>query len=171
VAGVPFAGGWAAVAADSTGHLWPFAAPLDGPDLPNDLLRRWSADWAALTGAPAELPPMTERPPALAAAVGQLSGASVGNPEADVTLALVAQAAVRAWARWLPRLGGSGTPFLLAHLVRRPGRVSRDAGGLLVELEPRPLDAVLRACGYLDPIEPPPGSTGPVIRFRVAGVG
>ena len=166
---VPHRGGWAALAGDEAAQVWPFAAPLDAADTPlAEWVEAWQTDWQAITGAPAEVVHIAA-PPALAAAVECFTADSVGDPHADVTLAATAQAALRAWARWLPRFGGASTPYLLAQFVRRPGRVFRDDAGLLIELDPRPLDVALQMSGYLDPIEPPPGAGGPVIRFRIGG--
>ena len=169
VAVVPHPGGWAAFAGDESSQVWPFAAPVDSPDAPLDeWLATWRTEWEAVVGGPVEVARVAA-PAALAAAVEALAGESVGDPPADVVLAAAAQSALRAWARWLPRLERASTPYLLGQFIRRPGRIFRAGDGWLVELDPRPLDVALHVSGYLDPIEPLPGTAGPVVQFRIGG--
>jgi hypothetical protein len=147
-------------------------------------LARWAAAWRDLTGSPPTVihPASVEPPPgfptevcdevphALSATVESLSAGATGDPHADAALTAAAAAGVRVWARWLKHIGHSSTPYLLGQLIRRPGRLIRDADSLTVELEPRPLDVALQLSGYLDPIELPPGAPVRVVRFRVGGV-
>jgi hypothetical protein len=56
---------------------------------------------------------------------------------------------LRAWARWLPGLGGSSPSYLLQQLIRRPGSIRVAPSCLHVHLEPAGLDEILRMAGYL----------------------
>jgi hypothetical protein len=66
--------------------------------------------------------------------------------------ALVAEAVLRAWRRWLGGLGRSSTGYLLTQFLRRPGQVEVEPRRVLVTLAPRPLDVVLEQAGYLLPL-------------------
>jgi hypothetical protein len=154
-----------ALGGNEAGTVWPFAAPVGECAVP-DLAGRWVA-----AGGAAEATAPGPAPAAAVAALELFSRVAVGDPLADATLTAAAQATVRAWARWLRQFHGAGTGYLLDQFVRRPGRVQRDDGGLLVELDPRPVDVVLRLSGYLDAIEPLPRSGEPRIRFALRGGG
>lgn len=166
---VPYPGGWAAFAGEESSQVWPFATPIGSPDDPlEEWIETWRAEWEAILGGPVEVT-RGAAPSTLSAAIETLAVDSTGEPYADLTLAAVAQVTLRTWARWLPRLDRASTPYLLAQFVRRPGRIFRERNGWLVELDPRPLDVALQVSGYLDPIEPLPGTAGPVIQFRIGG--
>ncbi len=49
--------------------------------------------------------------------------ASLGLPEADLTITLTAIALLRLWARWLRQFGDSSVPYVLKNFVRRAGRI------------------------------------------------
>ena len=66
--------------------------------------------------------------------------------------ALVAEAVLRAWRRWLGGLGRSSTGYLLTQFLRRPGQIEVEPGRVLVTLPSRPLDVVLEQAGYLLPL-------------------
>jgi len=164
---VPVPSGWAAFTGCDSEQLWPFAAPVDSPDAdPGDEL--WRAGWESFTGCTSVVRPLGE-PIVLASAAEALAGASFGNPHAEATLAASAICVVRAWARWLRGLNRTSVPYLLGQFLRRPGRISSDGRGLLVALEPRPLDVALQMAGYLEPIDALPGSDAPTVRFRIGG--
>lgn len=74
-------------------------------------------------------------------------------PSVDAVVGMTALALLRRWAQWLRGFSSSSTPYLLDQFIRRPGRAERRADDLLVILEPRPLDVVLRLAGYLDPLD------------------
>jgi hypothetical protein len=76
---------------------------------------------------------------------------------------------LRIWARWLPRFAQASTPFLLANFVRRSGRIFHDTDGLLVELEPLPLDVVLELAGYTAELEQSFWAGHGHVRFRLRG--
>jgi hypothetical protein len=155
-----------AVAGNEAGTVWPFAAPL-APGEETERAERWRTDWETVTGRPGPVVGPGPAPPAAGAVADLFARPVVGGPLADLTLTAAAQATVRAWARWLGTFHDAGTGYLLSLFVRRPGRVFPDDGGLLVELEPRPADVILQAAGYLDPVEPFPGSGDPRVRFRL----
>ena len=169
-----------AVAGDENLRVWPFAAPIESAAEAEPLLARWCAEWHDLTGTvptiihPAEIP----SPMGFPSEVGigpplecdSVIEATTDNPYADATLAAVANAGVRSWARWLKHVGHSSTGYLLDQLIRRPGSLIRDGESLIVDLEPRPLDIALGQSGYLSPIERPRGSMIRRVRFRIGGV-
>jgi hypothetical protein len=107
---------------------------------------------------------------ALVAARRSLRRGRLGLPGPDLTAELTAAALLRLWARWLQGFAGASVPYLLHQLVRRPGRLrpDRDGHGLLVELDPRPLDVVLELAGYLAPLAGP-GFDGVPVGFRIRG--
>jgi hypothetical protein len=72
----------------------------------------------------------------------------------DGHLAATASILLRGWAKWLPGVADSSSLFLLEKSVRRPGSVRQSDQRILVELDPAPLDIVLRMAGYFAPIEP-----------------
>lgn len=76
------------------------------------------------------------------------------TPPDDPRVAATACLLLRAWARWLPGLNGSGPLFLLQKSIRRNGGVSASARRIHVELDPAPLDVALRMAGYLAPLDP-----------------
>jgi len=67
-------------------------------------------------------------------------------------LTLIAIHLLRLWARWLPALGTSSVPYLLANLVRRQGEIDIRDRSIDVRLRPGPLDVVLQMAGYLNDI-------------------
>jgi hypothetical protein len=107
---------------------------------------------------------------ALVAALAALDGSQLGVPEADLTIALLAAALLRLWARWLRPFADSSLPYLLDQFIRRPGRLTWRPPELLVTLEHRPLDVVLDMAGYLAPLEQVPGTNGRRVRFRNEGL-
>lgn len=151
------------IGGNEAGTIWPYAAPV-GPGDEAGVVARWAVGWPAAVGPS----PAT---PAAVAAVDLFGRVPVGDPLADATLTAAAQAGVRAWARWLKQFHAAGSGYLLGQFVRRPGRVYRDGPGLLVELDPRPVDVVLQLSGYFDPIDPVPGSGDPAVRFRLGRAG
>ena len=74
------------------------------------------------------------------------------SPETDAQLSRTACLLVRGWARWLPGVSEASTSFLLERCVRRTGRVRIDEDHVFVQLEPAPLDVVLKMAGYLAPV-------------------
>jgi hypothetical protein len=173
------AGRVALVAGSAPDQVWAFGEFLGDPADAPTVLARWARDWAALAGAAPVLvvPPelagvgagvrVEEDDGGCAAALAALRDGRLGLPAADLTVGLMAAALVRLWARWLRQLGSASLPYLLAQLIRRPGRVRREPDGLLVELRPRPLDVVLQLSDYLAPLEAVPWLSPPVVRFAL----
>jgi hypothetical protein len=106
---------------------------------------------------------------ALGAALAMLDVERLGTSDARLTAALAAAALLRLWARWLPGFAASSVPYLIEGMVRRPGRLAVDAAGIQVELEPRPLDVVLRMAGYLADLEHVSWLPGRRVRFVIRG--
>lgn len=75
------------------------------------------------------------------------------NPEAEFSMALVAIAVLRTWARWLRQFAGSSVPYLLDSFIRRPGQINFNNGALIARMESRPLDIVLEMAGYTAELE------------------
>ncbi|HXS01850.1 MAG TPA: hypothetical protein VN724_14835, partial [Pyrinomonadaceae bacterium] len=98
-----------------------------------------------------------------------LRESKLGGSETDLPLAIVAYMLLRMWSFWLRGFSSSSIPFLLENFVRRRGRVHVVDEGLLIELERRPLDIVLRMAGYLDDLERVPWLDGGRIKFQVRG--
>lgn len=75
-------------------------------------------------------------------------------PAIDARLKVTACLLLRAWAYWLPGLSGSSPQFLVRKSIRRNGSVGVSGQRIEVELDPAPLDIVLKMAGYLDPLGP-----------------
>ena len=84
----------------------------------------------------------------LESALTALAAGRLGLPDADLTLALTAAALLRMWTRWLRNFADSSTPYLLQNFIHRPGYVTIDDQGILVEMASRPLDIVMEMAGY-----------------------
>ncbi|MGC0317174.1 hypothetical protein [Kitasatospora acidiphila] len=96
-----------------------------------------------------------------------LPDGKLGRPKADAVIGLLAGAVLRAWSRWLGQFSESSGGYLLAHFVRRPGRLHWTAEELVVELEPGPLDVVVSMAGYDRPLEAVPWLGGRTVRYRM----
>lgn len=83
---------------------------------------------------------------------------------------VLAQAVLAAWSRWLGPCAGLAVPDLLAHFVRRRGRLSWKPRELRVELEASLLDVALRQAGYDQPIESVPWLGDRRVSFRTRAV-
>jgi hypothetical protein len=94
----------------------------------------------------------TERQ-ALLAALEALDHGRLGLLAADLTVALTAIAILRVWSRWLRQFATSSIPYILENFIRRTGRLYTDDEGILVEMEPRPLDIVIEMAGYTAELE------------------
>jgi hypothetical protein len=184
-------GGWALVAGDETGMLWPAGRAVGSPDEAAAALAGWRQGWVEATGveptiiADDELDGLPSTLPVVLAARAseaisarhrlggehlQAAWATLGNPSPALTPAyLVAFGLLRLWARWLRQFSESSIPYLLAQFIRRPGRLYPAAGGVWVELEPRPLDIVVELAGYMAPLEGVPWLGGRTVYFRTAG--
>jgi hypothetical protein len=88
--------------------------------------------------------------------------------EAGLTLALLASALLQSLGRWLPGLTHSSSSYLWEQFVHRPGSVTVDGGSFHVRLQARPLDAVLRMSGALEPLDSVPW-LGKRLQFTVGG--
>ncbi len=181
------------IAGDAGRDLWPLGAVLGPEDDPAVVIAGWLAVWEDATGRrpgtgtcdhdleaaarsvgfpllpAAETDDQSAHREArerLTAALGSVAAGHLGSPEADLTLDLTAAAVLRAWARWLPRFDTASVPYLLTNFIRRGGRIVTAAGGLRVELDPAPLDVVLRMADYLAELERP-GSEP--VRFEIRG--
>jgi hypothetical protein len=75
-------------------------------------------------------------------------------PAIDPRLKVTACLLLRAWAYWLPGLSGSRPQFLVQKSIRRNGSFGVSGQRIEVELDPAPLDIVLKMAGYLDPLGP-----------------
>jgi hypothetical protein len=91
----------------------------------------------------------------------------LGIADHDLVVELAAATLLRLWARWLPGFSEASVPYLLEQFVRRPGSVRLDGDGLLVELEPRPLDVVLELAGYTSPLSVGSPFDGRQVTFRL----
>ncbi|MGF1580038.1 MAG: hypothetical protein ACFCD0_11815 [Gemmataceae bacterium] len=154
---------------DETSGTWPFVAPLDQVTDTVSLVARWREVWERITKKPPTLiVPKSfpnaypegslleyreDNPPNLTVLLESLEVGIVGVPWFDSTMTAAAPILLRAWAGWLKVLSDSSVPYLLGQFIRRSGRILPQEKGLLVELEPRPLDVVLQMSGYLEPIE------------------
>jgi hypothetical protein len=187
---LPLAGAQALVAGDESAALWPLATVVRSPDEVAGAMERWSATWARLAGHEPTFVLGQELaahagPRALVAGAGDDASAArhqssrssleaaldalehgrLGEPMADLTVAITAVALLRGWCRWMPHFGESSVPYLLKHFVHRPGAVSARPDGLLVELAPLPLDMIIRMSGYTADIESAPWLGGQRLRF------
>lgn len=176
-------GSEALIAADDSTALWPLGHILHAPDDAAQIVTEWRAAWAEITGhTPALIaddalgidptvgvaqrvtPAGRER---LASALAALEHGQLGLPDADLTVALTAIALLRLWARWLRQFADSSVPYLLKNFVRRAGRIIDRPDGLLVELEPLPLDIVVEMAGYTAALERVPWLDGRQLRFSL----
>ena len=74
---------------------------------------------------------------------------------------------LKLWARWLPGIGASSVPYLLANLVRRRGVVQIGVHTLDVALDPAPLDVVMDMAGYLGSVSAVPWLDGRRLALRI----
>lgn len=186
----------ALVGADETASLWPLGRVVTAPDV-MDLMAEWLAHWAEASGHHPStiivddiLAPLTLRwnevivgsqagdevaanhaagRERLLTALAALDAGQLGMAQTDLTVALTALSLVRLWARWLRQFADSSVPYLLANFVRRPGQIYSFTNGLLVELEPRPLDMVIDMAGYLAELETVPWLEQQRVHFRLRG--
>jgi hypothetical protein len=84
-----------------------------------------------------------------------------------IDLAGIANLLLRGWGYWLPGLAGSGPLFLLEKSIRRRGGVRVTPQCIAVELDPAPLDVVLKMAGYFAPLGPLPWLGGRRLVFTV----
>jgi len=75
------------------------------------------------------------------------------SAQANAAMSGTASLLLHAWGGWLPGLRDSSSPFLLENCVRRAGRILASPERIAVQLDPAPLDIVLRMAGYLEPVE------------------
>ncbi|MCG8353895.1 MAG: hypothetical protein MI924_39525 [Chloroflexales bacterium] len=88
--------------------------------------------------------------------------------DAALPITLIANALLRAWARWLQRgFATSSAPYLLDNFIRRPGRVLMDATSITVEMESRPFDVVIGMAGYTADLEQIAWLGRRCVRFRL----
>lgn len=170
------AGAPALVAGDASGRGWPLGQILAPADSLAAVTAGWLDDWEHATGARPQLvadaaalaePGEHEQSRrGVAATMQALAANALGLPEVDLALALAANALVRAWAHWLPRLGGSSTPYLLDQLIRRPGWVAADSSQVTVILTSRAADLVIEQAGYFADLEHVPWLGRRRVRFR-----
>ncbi|HJS23132.1 MAG TPA: hypothetical protein VJ751_02095 [Pyrinomonadaceae bacterium] len=71
------------------------------------------------------------------------------------------------WARWLPGLSHSSTNYLLSNFIRRPGTLKVGQRSIVVQLERRPLDEILKLAGYLDETPPVSWLDHRTIKYRL----
>jgi hypothetical protein len=131
--------------------------PIPGsfPDLLKELSRIDGAGWEALDAA-------------FAAATASPAMADGGlDPRFPPALGRLAARLLSRWAAWLRGFEASSAPWLLAHAVRRPGRLLVDGDRLTVTLPPMSLDPALRRAGYLDAFSPPDWAPWRRIVFRI----
>jgi hypothetical protein len=190
---LPLAGesGWALVAGDETGMLWPAGRAVQSAEEAARVLMEWRQGWVDATGsdptiiADDELDDLPSALPIVRAArakeeissrhrlgAGRLQAAwaTLGHPSpALVPAYLAAFGLLRLWARWLRQFSDSSVPYLLEQFIRCPGRLYPGEAGLWVELEPRPLDIVVELAGYMAPLEGVPWLGGRTVYFRTAG--
>jgi hypothetical protein len=181
------------VAADESTALWPLGRIVHSADDIVTTVDEWGAALADLTGStpalvvddmllpfigaaarlvvPADESELATRHHAgrerLIAALDVLEHSQLGLPDADLTIALTAIALLRLWARWLRQFSDSSVPYLLRNFIRRSGRIYNRPAGLLVELEPLPLDIVVEMAGYTAELERVPWLDGRSIRFSI----
>jgi hypothetical protein len=72
----------------------------------------------------------------------------------DPRLAVTACLLLRGWSSWLPGVADSGPLFLLRNCIRRQGGIRVSGPRVHIELDPAPLDIVLKMAGYLAPFAP-----------------
>ncbi|HEX5837393.1 MAG TPA: hypothetical protein VFY26_06155, partial [Anaerolineales bacterium] len=190
---LPLAGerGWAFIAGDETGMLWPAGRAVQSLEEAANVLDEWRQGWVDATGfdpaiiADDELDGLAPTLPIVLAAraneemssrhrvgAGHLQAAWATRGDLSPALVpayLASFALLRLWARWLRQFSDSSVPYLLEQFIRRPGRLYPGEAGLWVELEPRPLDIVLELAGYMAPLEGVPWLGGRTVYFRTAG--
>ena len=173
-------GGYAFIAGDGTATLWPLGWVAETQYQAGEAVAGWLAAWATATGRAPKLVAEDrllaavrtlgaeisvrgsgQAPTAtyatgrarLTAAFDALAAGQLSLPAIDLSATLAAAALLRLWARWLPNFGESSIPFLLDQFVRRPGSIRVEPNEIVVMLDPRPLDIVLKMAGYLSSIE------------------
>lgn len=177
--------GEALFAGADNGRLWLIGTTKLQTNLA-ETVQTWRASWQTATGSTPKIvtngalyttltnledvDPITNETydrgqEALMADLANLSSGIMGLPECDLTVSITAVALTRLWARWLRQFADSSTPYLLTHLIRRPGRLLIDEKEITVEMEPQPLDMILEMVGYLDEIERVPWLEPQRVRF------
>ena len=184
------------IAGDASGCIWPLGCVVKTNDEARAIVLEWLDAWEEACGMrprvffgskileaifahdhKEELLPRTDEVEAvhdagvegLRKTFEALRESKLGGSETDLPLAIVACMLLRMWSFWLRGFSSSSIPFLLENFVRRRGRVHVVDEGLLIELERRPLDIVLRMAGYLDDLERVPWLDGGRIKFQVRG--
>lgn len=143
-----------------------FAGQPDDPEAELELWRRADADRCAAVGRELDAALRGQRITDLGE-VGVLVEGHLGVDHVDDLLGSVALAVLRAWSRWLGRFSESSVPYLLTHFIRRQGRLRWREDELLVELDARPLDVIVRQAGYDQPIDSVPWLRNRRVRYRM----
>ncbi len=91
----------------------------------------------------------------------------LGAENPDLVLGLLANTVVRAWAGWLRGFSSSGSAYLLDNALRRKGRIHCNPGYWEIEMEPRPLDVVVRMAGYCNVLERVSWLGGKSLRYGI----
>ncbi|KGQ19366.1 hypothetical protein LF41_3016 [Lysobacter dokdonensis DS-58] len=87
----------------------------------------------------------------------------------DAALARTASLLMRTWAMWLRGVADSSSAFLLDNCLRRAARVGITDDTVHMDLDPAPLDVVLRMAGYFERIDRVPWLGDRRVTFAVRG--
>ena len=136
--------------------FWPFAS-RDNRDL------EWQSHWCGSNNDQPRLLDVTE--PIAALENTKLNQLSCDAPDHTVAVALLADAVLAMWARWIPGLRGSSPLFLFEKVIDRTGVWTVTDDAISIVLDSAPYDPALEIAGYFDPIERVPWLGGRQVRF------
>ncbi len=157
------------IAGTDTPRLWPFNTLITEPSQEADVIAAWLDDWEAASGKRPILHtvPETTEMAHLLEMLEVLQSEELRVIDPSLTIMLIANTLLRAWARWLGQFASSSSGYLLENFIRRPGTIVITDQKVLVELTSRPLDVVLRMSGYLSDIESIPWLGNRRICFQI----
>lgn len=152
----PLSGGRYAVALGN-GVVWPLVRVVTNDAEEEAAVAAMATAWREATQEESELKPASEESMlALEQALEAIRAGHLDLLMADLTIALAAISFLRLWAAWLRQFSSSSIPYLLRNFIRRPGRVIKTSDGLVIVMDPRPLDIVISMAGYLAPFQARP---------------
>ena len=155
---LPYQGASATVANSEVSGLWPLAS-LHASE---STIAEWITQLTDATGNT----PAIFTSEALPFGWEAFEKGTLGMPDADLALTIIANALVRLWARWLRRFADSSASYLLTNFIRRPGLISESPDGLVVRMSRGPLDLILDMTGYSRDLDSVPDVLPRRIRFE-----
>lgn len=150
---------------DAAGHAFPWCTRWDESSDLDATIDAWRTELAGWLNQPIEI--SVDRTGQFVGDPSALPGAKPGIPRPlwanaarngqslnqQGTVWATAAVLLRHWAQGLRGMSGSSNGYLLQHFVQRSGTISRQSQSLEIELDRRPLDAVLKVSGMFDSLD------------------